>query len=151
MLRGIFSLAGIISGLFLATRYNDKITSLFGFLRIEPKLLSLISFIAIIVFVYFIAVYLARKIAGLNSVTKTFDKILGVALGIFKGVIITSLILLITTNTFNVFSKEEVSKSRFYPSIINAAPDVYNYMLKVFPDAKNFYEELNNLLFIPLK
>jgi membrane protein required for colicin V production len=147
MLKSIFSLAGIIGGLFLATRYNDKITSMFGFLKIEPKLLSMISFIAIIVFVYFIAVYIAGKISRLNAATKTFDKIFGGAFGIFKGIIIASLFLLLTTNTFSLFSKSNVDRSKFYPSIINVAPDVYNYIKQLFPDAKDFYDELDHLLF----
>ncbi|MDQ3020260.1 MAG: CvpA family protein [Bacteroidota bacterium] len=151
MLRSIFSLAGIIAGLFLATRYNEKLTDIFGFIKIEPKLLSLISFIGIIVFVYFIAVYIARKISGLNAATKTIDKILGVGLGIFKGLILASIFLLITTNTLNLFNKEDVSNSKFYSSIINVAPDVYNYIKQLFPNAKDFYDEFNHLSFTSLK
>ncbi|MEO8209896.1 MAG: CvpA family protein [bacterium] len=147
MLRSIFSLAGIIAGLFLATRYNEKLTTMFGFLKIEPKLLSLISFIGIIVFIYFIAAYIARKISGLNAATKTIDKVLGVGLGIFKGLILASLFLLVTTNTFNFFNKADVSNSKFYSSIINVAPEVYNYIKQLFPNAKDFYDEFNHLSF----
>ncbi len=147
LLRSVFSLAGIIAGLFLATRYNEKFTTLFGFLKIEPKLLSLLCFLVIIVFVYILSGYIAGKISGINTVTKTFDKLLGATLGIFKGIIIASLFLLLTTNTFNLFSKSQIDGSRFYSIIINAAPEVYNYFQKIFPGAKDFYEELNHLLF----
>lgn len=148
LLRSIFSLVGIVSGLFFAVRYNDKLTSYFGFLKLETKLLSLISFIFIIIVFYFISVYLAGKISRMNAVTKTFDRIFGVILGISKGLIIVSLFLLLTTNTFNFFGKDTVDKSKFYSSVVNVAPDVYNYIQKFFPNAKDFYEELNNLIFI---
>lgn len=146
LLRSIFSLIGIIAGLFLATRYNDNLTSLFGFLKLEPKLLSLISFIAIIIFCYFICVFIAGRISRINAVTRTFDRILGVILGICKGLIIASLFLILTTNTFSLFEKTTIDRSKFYTSVINVAPDVYNYIQRFFPNAKDFYEELNNLI-----
>ncbi len=147
LLRSIFSLAGIITGLFIATRYNDSVTSFFSFLKFEPKVVSFISFIAIVLFIYFISVYAAGKISGLNSVTKTFDRLLGAVFGIFKGLIIASLFLILTTKSFDLFSKETVSKSKFYADIVRISPQVYDFIIKLFPDAKNFYEELNNLIF----
>lgn len=148
LLRSIFSLIGIVTGLFLAVRYNDILTSYLGFLKLETKLLSLISFIFIIIALYFTSIYLAGKISRINAVTKTFDRILGVILGISKGLIIVSLFLILTTNTFNLFGKDTVDKSKFYSSVVNIAPDVYNYIQKFFPNARDFYEELNNLIFI---
>ena len=147
LLRSVFSLAGIVAGLFAATRYNDKILSSLGFLKMDPKLLSLLSFIAVILICYFISVYLAGKISGLNVMTRTFDRILGVIFGMFKGLIIASLFLIFTTKTFSIFSNETSGSSRFYSSVINIAPDVYNYIEKFFPEAKGFYEELNHLIF----
>ncbi|MEP7146305.1 MAG: CvpA family protein [bacterium] len=147
LLRSVFSLLGIITGLFLATRFHDKAASVFSFLKLEPRLLGIITFIAIILLCYFIFVYLAGKISRFNVVTKTFDKLLGVILGILKGLIIASLFLILTTNTFNIFAKETIVSSRFYPVIVNIAPEVYNYVKQFFPNAKGFYEELNNLIF----
>ncbi|MEO8665673.1 MAG: CvpA family protein [Ignavibacteria bacterium] len=143
LLRSIFSLLGIITGLILATRFNDKISSLFSFLNIEPKLLGVISFIVIILFCYFVFIYIAGKISRLNAVTKTVDRLLGIVLGILKGLIIASLFLILTTNTFNLFDKTTIGSSKFYPAIINIAPSVYNYVKQFFPNAKDFYEELN--------
>jgi len=147
LLRSIFSLAGILTGLFVATRYNDKLTSALGFLKLEPKLLSLISFIAIVIFVYFLSGYIAGKISGFNSVTKTFDSILGAAFGIMKGLVIASLFCIFTTNTFQLFGSETIDSSKFYVSIVGVAPKVYDYIVHFFPGAKDFYEELNHLIF----
>ncbi|MEO6694141.1 MAG: CvpA family protein [Ignavibacteria bacterium] len=141
-LKSIFSLAGIVAGLFLATRYNDDIVSLLGFINANPKVLSLISFIAIIVLTYAIFNYIANKISKFNFVTNTIDKVLGGALGLLKGLIFASLLLILTTNTFSFFSKEIIADSKFYSSVVKIAPDVYNYIVKFFPDAKTFYENL---------
>ncbi|MBK6538412.1 MAG: CvpA family protein [Ignavibacteria bacterium] len=37
LLKSIFSLAGIITGLYLATRYNDKLVSLLKFIKTDEK------------------------------------------------------------------------------------------------------------------
>ncbi|HMS33940.1 MAG TPA: CvpA family protein [Ignavibacteria bacterium] len=147
LLRSVFSLAGIITGLFLATRFNDKLISSLSFVKMDPKLLSLISFIGVIILCYFISVYIAGKISKLNAVTKTFDKIFGAIFGTAKGLIIASLFLIFTTNTFNLFAKDTISNSKFYLSVFNIAPDVYDYLMKFFPDAKGFYDELNKIIF----
>jgi len=149
-LRSIFSLSGIIAGLFLATKYNDKLVTSLGFIKMDSKILSLISFIAIIVFTYAIFIYIANKISRFNFATKTIDKIFGAGLGLLKGLIIASLFLLLTTNTFNFFSKEDTDSSKFYSSVVNIAPEIYNYIQRFFPGAKNFYEELNHLIFTAL-
>ncbi|HMS63949.1 MAG TPA: CvpA family protein [Ignavibacteria bacterium] len=149
-LRSIFALIGIITGLFLATVYNDKLSSFLGFLKTDPKLLSIMSFVIIIVFTYIVFVTIAGKISRFNFITKTLDKILGVCFGILKGFIIASLILLLSTSTINFFSKKEIETSKFYSSVINIAPDVYNYIQIYFPNAKEFYDELNKI-FDPVK
>ena len=116
-----------------------------GFIQIDKKILSLISFILIIIIVTMIFKFISDKISGFNFVTKTIDKILGLCLGIMKGVLLASIFLLISTNTFNVFSKPEIDNSIFYNKVVNVAPEVYNYFQVIFPNLKDFYEELNKL------
>jgi len=146
MLRSLFSLAGIIGGLILATSYNDRLTTHLSFLKLDDKLISLISFIAIIIFCYIISVYIARKISGINVVTRTFDRILGIGLGFLKGLVLASLFLILTTNTFHLFDKKAVDESRFYKSTINAAPEIYDFIMQIFPGAKDFYESLSHII-----
>ncbi len=143
LLRSIFSLAGIITGLYLATRYNDKLVSLLKFIKTDEKLLGIISFIFIILSVYFIFTYISGKLSDLNFITRTIDKISGTLLGIFKGLIISSIFLMVSTGTFKLFTEKEIAESRLYPVTVNVAPDVYNYIIRLFPEAKSFYEELN--------
>lgn len=150
LLKSIFSLAGIITGLYLATRYNDRLTGLLKFIRVDEKMLSIISFIFIILSAYFIFTYISGKISGLNFITRTFDKISGTLLGIFKGMIVASIFLIISTGTFKIFSEKEIRDSGLYPVTVNIAPDVYNYVIKYFPEAKNFYEELSKMVLHPI-
>lgn len=146
LLKSIFSLIGIIAGFLIATRYNEEFSALFSFLKLDQRLLSLISFVVIMIFIYLIFGYVAGKISGLSVITRTADRLLGTFLGILKGLIIASLFLLLSSNTFNFFSKETVQKSKVYSSVINIAPDVYNFILELFPGAKNFYQEFNYLI-----
>lgn len=111
----------------------------------DEKLLYVISFIVILLITYLAFVYISKAISGINFITKTFDRIMGTAFGLLKGLILASLFLMITTKTFELFSKSNVEKSMFYSAVVNIAPDVYNYAMKFFPDAKNFYEEIKKL------
>lgn len=144
-LRSIFSLAGIVIGLFLATRYYDKISTYISFLKFDPKIINLISFIMIIIFCYSIFILIAGKISGFNFMTRTVDKIAGVVFGLLKGLIIASIFLITTTKAFAVFSDVAVQKSKLYPAVINIAPDVYDFVKQFFPNALDFYDELNKI------
>jgi uncharacterized membrane protein required for colicin V production len=145
-LKSIFSLTGIITGLYLSTKFNDRIISMLESLKIDQKLLSMISFILIIIFTYFAFNYFAAKLSGINFITKSIDSILGCCFGALKGMVIASLFLLLTTNSFNLFSKKDIDTSLIYPLVINVAPEIYNSLVKYFPDARKFYDELNKLL-----
>jgi len=142
-LKSVFSLAGLITGFFLATKFYDKSKQYLSFLNLDPGILSVISFTCILLITYLIFIYFSKAISGLNSLTKTFDKILGAALGLFKGLLLASIFLLLTTVAFNLFSKSEIEKSGLYTAVVNIAPDTYNLIIRFFPDAKNFYEEIN--------
>jgi membrane protein required for colicin V production len=140
-LKSIFSLAGFIVGLILATKYSTELSIYLNFLKIDERILTIASFIMIMVSVYWILSYIAGKISGINTVTKTFDRIAGMIFGAFKGVIIASLLLIVSTKTFSVVGSESVKASRLHPLLIDAAPNIYNFFQMAFPGAKSFYEE----------
>jgi len=144
-LKSVFSLSGILAGFFIATKYYDIVGNYLTFLPLNQKILSLISFICILLITYLFFIYFSKKLSGINAFTKTVDKLLGTALGLFKGLILASIFLLITTVAFEIFSKKEIEKSKLYSGIVNIAPDTYNFIIKMFPDAKNFYEEIKKL------
>lgn len=140
-LKSIFSLAGFIAGLILATKYSIELSAYLNFLKIDERVVTIASFILIMVGVYWILSYFAGKLSGINTVTKIFDRIAGMIFGAFKGVIIVSLILIVSTKTFSFIGNESVKSSRLYPLLIDAAPNIYNSLQMVFPGAKTFYEE----------
>lgn len=140
-LKSVFSLAGFIAGLILATKYSTELSIYLNFLKIDERILTIASFIMIMVSVYWILSYIAGKISGINTVTKTFDRIAGMIFGAFKGVIIASLLLIVSTKTFSVVGSESVKASRLHPLLIDAAPNIYNFFQTAFPGAKSFYEE----------
>lgn len=142
LLRGLLSIGGIIAGLILATKYNTALSSVFSFVKTDPAILNLFSFVTIVIVCYMISVYIAEKISGISTATKGLDRILGVGLGFLKGLIIASLFLIISTNVFSFFDKSSVDKSKLYPVVINIAPQVYDFIIQFFPNANDFYEEL---------
>ncbi|MBS1517614.1 MAG: CvpA family protein [Bacteroidetes bacterium] len=145
LLKSIFSLIGIVAGFLLATNYNELLTGYLSFLKFDPKILSLISFVLIFVSVNLLLGFISKKISGFNFITKTFDRIFGLLFGLLKGVIIASIFLLITTKLFSVFSDKTVKDSIVYPHTVDAAPGVYNFLKGIFPDGKDFYNQFNFL------
>jgi len=140
-LKSIFSLAGFIAGLILATKYSSELSAYLSFLKIDERIVTIASFIMIMISVYSILSYVAGKISGINTVTKLADRFAGMLFGTFKGVIIVSLLLIVNTKTFSLIGDETVKASRLYPLLINAAPDTYNFFQLAFPGAKTFYQE----------
>lgn len=142
-LRSVFSLAGFIAGLILATKYSAELSARLSFVRIDERATLIASFIMILIFVYVVSNFIASKLAGINSFTKGTDKIAGAAFGAFKGVIFTSLLLLASTKAFSVVSEQTLTSSVLYPFVIDAAPKVYNAVMNFVPGAKTFYEEMS--------
>ncbi|MBK8982447.1 MAG: CvpA family protein [Ignavibacteria bacterium] len=144
-LKSIFSLIGIVAGFILATSYNEILTGYISFIKLDPKILSLISFFIILISVNLILGFISQKISGFNFITKSFDRILGLMLGMMKGIILASLFLLATTKLFSAFSKKTVDESVIYPHVVDAAPGIYNYLKVILPGAGEFYNEFNFL------
>lgn len=144
-LKSVFSLIGIVAGFLLATNYNEVLTGYLSFIKINERILSLISFLLIVVIINIILNYISQKISGFNFATKTIDKLFGFLFGMFKGIIFTSLFLLATTKLFSAFSKKTIDDSKLYPYVIDAAPGIYNNIMTLLPNAKNFYQEFDFL------
>ncbi len=144
-LRSIFSLIGIVAGFILATSYNELLTGYISFLKLDPKILSLISFFIILISVNLILGYISQKISGFNFITKSFDRIFGLLFGMMKGIILASLFLLASTKLFSAFSKKTVDESVIYPHVVDAAPGIYDFLKVLLPGAGEFYNEFNFL------
>lgn len=144
-LRKVLSLVSLILGLYLATKFNTDI-SLFimKVSGLSEKISNIFSFIIIMMGIYTIGIYIAKKISGINSLTKSVDKTLGLFIGIIQGMIIASLCV-IAVNNFDLMNKETINNSKLYVFVNDFAPRTFNSIASLLPNYKSFYEEINSL------
>lgn len=144
-LRKVFSLVSLILGLYLATKFNTDI-SLFiiKVSGLSEKISNIFSFVIIMMGIYTIGVYVAKKLSGINSLTKSVDKTLGLFIGIIQGMIIASLCV-IAVNNFDLMNKETINNSKLYVFVNDFAPRTFNSIASLLPNYKSFYEEINSL------
>lgn len=144
-LRKVFSLASLILGLYLATKFNTDI-SLFimKVTGVSEKMSNIFSFVVIMMGIYTVGVYIAKKLSGINSLTKSVDKTLGLFIGIIQGMIIASLCV-IAVNNFDLMNKETVNNSKLYVFVNDFAPRTFNSIAALLPNYKSFYEEIQSL------
>ena len=158
IVRGIFrgfiremgSLAGVISGIWLASLYQPQMTDFLKSYLPSGKFLPLISF-ALIFFIILVSCnvvsWLLKKL-----VKKIFlgwaDRALGMALAVLKGVIITYFAIVLLT--FFVPSKSNlITDSKLAPTIIHSyqsivgllSPGAYQNLKKQFVEQKERIEQ----------
>jgi len=144
-LRKIFSLISMILGLYLAVKFNTDISS--AIMKVSGLSLqtsNIISFIIIMMAVYWAGVYVAKKLSGMNFLTKSVDKTLGLIIGVLQGMIIASLCV-IAVNNFELMNKETVNNSKLYIFVHDFAPRTFNSIAGFLPNYKSFYEEIKSL------
>ncbi len=142
LIKSIVTTLSIILGIYLATKFHPGLNLVLKKLIEDSKWLSLISFSLIIVVAYLLGVFIAGKISKLNFITKFVDKTGGFALGILKGAIIASLILLFTVS-FGMLKKETASNSLLFPYVYNVAPKTYNIIRLQFFEKNKEFMDLN--------
>lgn len=146
LLKSVFSLIAIILGLYIATRFHQGIVFALKKFYSDERILSIISFCAIIIIIYLIALYFASKISNLNFLTKFVDKVGGFAFGLLKGVLIVSILLLLA-NSVKIFTQQDKEKSFTYPYVVNAAPKVYETIRVYITGSDKSFVDLNKFFF----
>jgi len=145
LLRKVFGLIGLALGFILAVRFFEPVG---GFIRgavHTPRTgTMLFSFILILVVVYAISVYLARHMANLHPASNAIDKILGVLVGGFQGVLLSSIILF-NLNYLGFPSPDIQARSRLYPGVIGVAPAFFDKLISFFPGTRSIYDEYRKL------
>ncbi|HEY5125004.1 MAG TPA: CvpA family protein [Ignavibacteria bacterium] len=138
-LKSIFSLIGLIAGLFLSMLFHSYLNPIVRIFVQDNRFINLFSFLIIFIVVYFLIIIIAIRISKINKVTKTLDKISGLLLGFFKGLIVASIAGIIFSS-FSLFSESTLRDSLLYPKIENIAPEVYKYVSGLFGSGKNDFE-----------
>lgn len=144
LLKNLLALAGIVLGLFLAVRFYDAFAELFRHFSFLEKISNIAAFFSIVLVFYFAGILIANKITKINFITSAVDKIAGAVFGMLQGVVIASLILLFI-NSFNFIPYDIINDSKFYPHVVDAAPTVFDFISKLFPSVKTFFEEISIL------
>ena len=145
-LRKVLGIAGIILGFVLAVRFYKPISEFAGgIIKSGSSWIPVLSFLLIIAFVFSLAVWVARFIAGLNSGTAKIDKVLGLIFGFIQGLIISS-VLAVNLSLINYPDAEIRNSSRLYPMVYNVAPYLFEKVLNFSPDLKTLYDEYKNIL-----
>ncbi|HRE40854.1 MAG TPA: CvpA family protein [Ignavibacteria bacterium] len=140
-LKNLFAFAGIVTGLFFASKYYTQLSKLFESFNWFDVLTNVISFVSIVMIFYFLAVYVASKISNIHTITSFVDKLLGVLFGVIQGMIFASVIL-IMLNKVDFIPEAVILKSNLYSTVINFAPEMFNFISEKLPFTKQFIDGL---------
>jgi membrane protein required for colicin V production len=148
IIKEVFSIIGIILGVFLTFQYMDSVSAAIKPLFEEGA--SFVPFIsAIIIFVgtlsiVHLAAFLGKKF--LETIKLNFvNRVAGGAFGFLKSGIVISAILLILAG-FNLPSEEARKNSATYSYIIYLAPWAYDSVAAVYPGADDFTTTIQQTL-----
>jgi membrane protein required for colicin V production len=141
----IFSLISIILGIILATKFHGGFALVLHKFIKDDKILNFVSFLIIFLLIYVSGIFIAGKLSKISSLTKTLDKILGIAIGTIKGLIVVSLIL-IFLKSFSIVSDNVIRQSSLYSYVWKFAPDTFDMVSKVLPFNKKSFDDLNSFL-----
>jgi membrane protein required for colicin V production len=150
--REIGSLAGVILGIFIGNKFQPEMTSYLKTYLPSVEYLPLISFVFI-----FVMVLIIFNLVGFGfgfMMKKIFlgwvDKLLGASIALFKGIILTYLVIVLMT--FFVPSKTPlIAKSKLAPIIVSSyqsmvgliSPDAYQRWKDKLLKNKNVKEILS--------
>jgi membrane protein required for colicin V production len=121
-IREIFSLCGVIAGLWLGNYYQPWLTEILKRYLPLPQYMPLLSFILLFVAALVICNLLGwgLKLLVKNALEGWFDKTIGAVLALLKGLLLTSLILVVLTFFFPGDKISFISKSTLAPRIIKS-------------------------------
>lgn len=124
------TLLGLGLGLYGAFHFSDfTAEQLVKYVEIDPKYMNVISFavtfIVVAVLVFLLGKLVAKLVKAINL--GFVDKIGGFLIGLAKGVLISSLLIMLINalNLNNVIKEETKQESLLYPYVEQAVPYVY--------------------------
>jgi membrane protein required for colicin V production len=121
-IREIFSLCGVIMGLWLGNHYQPWLTDILKQYLPLPQYMPVLSFIILFIATIVICDLLGwgLKLLLKNALEGWFDKTIGAALALLKGLLLTSIILVVLTFFFPGNKAPFISKSTLAPWIIKS-------------------------------
>ena len=150
LFRGLISetvgLVGIVVSLVVAIKYLKNVSEwLEKFLDIPSAFIAVIAFVIVFVALqigFQILSFLLRRLANLVLMSSV-DKFAGGALGLLKGAVVASLLLLlISVVPFGPKLLPNPDKSILYKPMKGVAPRIYDLITTMVPGSKSFYTEV---------
>jgi membrane protein required for colicin V production len=146
----VLTLLGVITAYFIATREMSTLATGIGKgIELPPATLTTLSFTIIFVVVFILVRLIAGAISKLikKSPVGWLDRGGGFCLGMLKGTIIASLIaILVSLFPLSGIWKSKQDQSLLFKPILVVAPAIFNTVRKIFPEAKNFTQELREVI-----
>jgi membrane protein required for colicin V production len=146
----VFTLLGLLVAYIVAVREMSTIENwITQWIHIPPLVASTLAFLIIFLGIGFLFRWIAMLLRGMAkwTIIGWADKGGGFLFGLFKGALITSLVLLlISLIPFSRGFERESERSVLYKPLRSVAPAVFNFVIRTFPSAKDFYEEVKESL-----
>lgn len=129
----IFSLAGLLAGLFLAVKYFSLFASYLQFLNLAGWILNVVSFLVILILVSALFRLIGRLLK--KSLSKIFmgwlDHAVGVLFGVGRGVVTVLLVTLILLLTpLQALLLHEAPETRFLQPSLQVVEPYYNLLIQ---------------------
>lgn len=146
MVLEIFTLIGLLIGYLVALRFKSDLAGwIQDWIHLPDMVINTVSFLLIFMLIIILCRFVAGRIRQL--VKWTFlgwvDRGGGMLIGLFKGAIIASLlVLLISIIPLSERIEKEKQSSLLFSPVSTVAPAVFNIIKTAFPKTEDFYREV---------
>lgn len=138
----LFNLLALIGSIVLATKLMHPVgKALIDVFLISPLWGYLSGFALVVIIVMTVAIVVYRRFED-NSIANKSSQFFGVIFGLFEGLIVISLVLLMF-KLFDSPEKETRDDSLLYKPIVNFAPETFDFLKSYLPGASAFRRELS--------
>jgi membrane protein required for colicin V production len=139
----ILLISMFVSVLYMAELSNYLLSFLFF---LGESVVSIISFLILFFASNILLGFLANIVKVLNKMPLlgTINKGFGALFGLFKGMIILSMLIFFLNNyKLTVFLQDELDKSVTYTYLAEIAPAIYDTFISIVPIGQSFYDEMH--------
>lgn len=150
IIKQVFGVLAIILGFVFGTALLGTAVQIFNeFLQLTPVVSVILCFSILFLCIWLIVVAIGKFVVKVISMAflRWVDRLLGASLGVFKGLLVASIAILILN--FMPVTQEFLKGTRsslLYDFTSKVAPRTYNGLQYLIPKAKPFYDELQGIL-----
>lgn len=150
IIKQVFGILAIISGFVIGTALLGTAVQIFNeFIELTPVVSVILCFSILFICIWLIVIAIGKFVVKVISMAflRWVDRLLGALLGIFKGLLVVSIAILIL-NFMPVTQEflESTRSSLLYNFTSKVAPMTYNQLQYLIPKAKPFYDEFQEIL-----